>query len=246
MLNKKQQILEFLAKSSDPRTGIEPNSYSFWRDDDGQQITFANWSTVLQQARNNEMLSVRMQKETPSIVVVSPPAQASSAPLGSADAASTTTTTGTMAAAHAVPKTKDFTLKTKAFLAWKMQDEFGEEEKSPVEERVSKFLRAIYLRLPVPTDMTAKERMKRPQADSEKRAQADRIIAIQQRFFNQLQEHINAAAPKLGAFAQDTLGRSKALLLLFVPSDLGADFDSDAIRVFWGAVSEILQVSSHI
>ena len=258
LLNKKQQILEFLAENSDPSVNIEPNNYGFWRDDDGKQITFENWSTVLQEGRNKEMLTVRMQEDAPSMVVVSPPGHAFPAASSSASAATIPTATANAASSpalsalastattptivtNAVSNTKKFTLKTKAFLAWKMQDEFGEEETSPLEERVSKFLRAIYLHLPVPSKMTSKERSKRPQAASEKRAQADQTFPIQQRTFSQLQEHVTAS-PKLGAFAQEMLDRSKALLLLFIPAELGVDFDSDAVRVFWGAVSEILQV----
>ena len=174
------------------------------------------------------MLSIRMQKDTPAIAVHTPTSPAPPAQ------------TSPQSAKSGQSQGQSSSLKTPAFLAWKMQDEFGEEEKSPVETRVSKFLRAIHLTLPVPTILTAEERSKRPQAVSEKRAQAKANITVQQRTFTELQAHVSAT--NLGTFAQEMIDKTKAILLLYVPPSLALDYESEAIRLIWGAVEELLLV----
>ena len=174
------------------------------------------------------MLSIRMQQDTPAIAVHTPtspalPAQADTQPDPGNKSQGQT-----------------YMLKTPAFLAWKIQDEFGEEEKSPVEARVFKFLRAIHLTLPVPTILTVRERSKRLQAVSEKRAHANANMTIQQRTLTELQTHV--AATTLGSFAQEMVDKSKAILLLYVPQDLAVGSKSEVIRLFWGAVEELLLV----
>ncbi|KAL9130007.1 MAG: hypothetical protein Q9217_001691 [Psora testacea] len=239
LLNKKQQILEYLQDDIPANGKTEPgdettmkcktkaSQYHFWRDDDGIQITFDNWLSILQDSRDRELLSIRMQVDTPTMILDAP----GIINPGTGDASK-----------YSPPaKSKDsrHELKTPAFLAWPMQDEFGEKETLPIEKRVSRFLRAVYLKLPVPNDMTVKERVRRPQAVSEKRAQARQTLSIHQTTYAELEKHIQASS--LGPFAQELLDKSKSILQLFLPSSLGIDFDSDAIRIFWGAVSEILQ-----
>lgn len=170
-----------------------------------------------------------MQVETPKIAIDAPPEDTNS------DTKKASSHSGSTKSQNTQPA-----LNTPAFLAWPMQDEFGEKETLPVEKRVSKFLRAIYLGLPVPNVMTVKERTKRPQAVSEKRAQARHTVTVSQTTFAELQEQIKVSSVK--EIGQELLDKSKELMLLFVPSSLGVDFGSNATRVFWGAISEILQV----
>ena len=131
-------------------------------------------------------------------------------------------------------------LKAPAFLEWPMRDEFGEEETVSTKYRVSMFLRAIYLGLPVPNDMKRKERPRYPQGFSERRAQAKQPFVIQPTTFAYLQKHIGRF--KLGPLGQDLLSRAQELMHLFIPFLDGVDIDSHATSILWGAVSEILRV----
>ncbi|KAL9102114.1 MAG: hypothetical protein Q9163_002698 [Psora crenata] len=239
LLNKQQQLLEIideqLVSQEDPKTirltdKTKPGDYHFWRDDDGLRITFENWGEVLREAHTKEMLSIRMRRDTPTVGKETP-------------VANNSIIRGEPQLRVASSQEAKAARNTPAFLEWPMQDEFGENGNLPVQERVSKFLRAIHLRLPVPSAMTAKERAKRPQAFSEKRAQANDIY-IPPKSFAQLQKDVGAA--KLVDTAGVLIEKCAEMLLLFIPSSLGVDFQSDALRVFWGAVWEILQEAARV
>ena len=89
LLNKQQRILELLDEEKNPTTEghdrgtlageangtkpvqsqqeviRDPKDHPLWRDDDGQKITFANWASIVEAARNKEVLTLRMQPTMP-------------------------------------------------------------------------------------------------------------------------------------------------------------------------------------
>ncbi len=180
---------------------------------------------MLEESHGKEILSIRMQRKPPANVPKVPDDVYPGNNKGES-------------ATNPIPAP---VLRTPAFLEWPMRDEFGEKETIEVKRRVSLFLRAVYLGLPVPNDMTRIERARYPQAVSEKRAQAIAPLSIQPTSFADLQKYIKVA-PSLGTLGQELLSKAKELMRLFVPSSDGTDFDSPAIGIFWGAVSEVLQV----
>ena len=207
---------------------MKSDAYHFWRDDDGLQITFENWGFILQESQNQEMLSIRLQIETPTISIHTP------------NESSPDIKVGAISEVPAVSQTLAREPKTLPFLEWPMRDEFGEKEILGINERLSMFLRAIHLGLPLPHNMTRKERARYPQAVTEKRAQAKANLSFQPTSFAKLKSNIDNSS--LGDIGQELLAKTKVLMLLFVPPSHGLELEPKATGIFWGAVSEILQV----
>ena len=234
MLNKKQQLVEFINEEK-PESSIDPNNYHFKRDDNDSVITVHDWGDVLEEARDREMISIRMLENVPSFSFDGP--SGSTSPAGDAIGAQTPTSIRTI-------KQR---INTPPFLHWKMQNEFGEEENTPdVVVREAKFLRAILLKLPVPARMSLKERKKRPQDLSERRALTDTEISIQQRTYEDVEEHVKAATSR--ELAEKLFDKSANLLSMYIPSkhvEAGIDGEgsSATVRIFWGAVVELISVS---
>ena len=129
MLNKQQQILEFLGTEKDkPR----PKDYRFWFDE-RKQFTISNWSSLLRESQATEILDIWMRKETPQIHVQSE------------DGHRTTIRQPTFSTTDIdTPENFEHVPVVSAFFAWDIIDEFGEAEKVSLPDRVAKFLKAIY------------------------------------------------------------------------------------------------------
>lgn len=193
-----------------------------------------DWDDVLEEARDREMISIRMLENVPSFSFDGP--SGSTSPSGDATGAQTPTSVKTIRQRIVTPP----------FLHWKMQNEFGEEENTPdLAVREAKFLRAILLKLPVPARMSLKERKKRPQDLSERRALTDTEISIQQRTYEDVEEHVKVAATR--ELAEKLLDKSAELLSMYIPSkhveaDINGEGSSATVRIFWGAVVELISV----
>ena len=227
-MNKKQQIVEFLKTGDEQLSKANLDEYKFFKDNEDILITMDDWGHLLYEAYNKEMVTIRMLKQGPEISIQAPAA---------AVLVPSPENLKTDAAAGGAPK---YEMHTPAFLQWKMQDEFGEEDKTSDEIRVAKFLRAIYLKLPVPSRMTPREKRNRPQSLSEGRVETEIQVSIRSKKYKDLEKlGCNAETAKL---AEELSTRSKILLSMYIPKEIGVEGDSEVIRIFWGAIMELVSV----
>ena len=131
MLNKQQQILEFLSTGKDKAS---PSEYRFWFKGK-EQITIANWASLLRKSQSDEIIDIWMKKEVPKIHVQGPEEDNSRIPTRKpiVDAAG-------MDDLH---NHSNIPL-VSAFLAWDILDEFGEAKQISLSNRVDRFLKAIH------------------------------------------------------------------------------------------------------
>lgn len=136
LLNKQQQILEFLGTENDkPR----PKDYRFWLDD-GRPITISNWSSLLRESQSTEIIDVWMKQETPRIHVQS------------TEGHRVTIRQPTFSMTDVdVPDNPSDVPAVSAFFAWDILDEFGYPDNVSLPDRVGKFLKAIYDRVAAET-----------------------------------------------------------------------------------------------
>ena len=129
MLNKQQQILEFLNTGKDK---ARPSEYRFWKGK--AQITIGNWASLLRDSQADEIVDIWMKKEVAEIPVhlageynTRIPASQPTLDAGAIDDPDNHKTI------PIVP----------AFLTWDILDEIGEPIKIFVSDRVDRFLKAI-------------------------------------------------------------------------------------------------------
>ena len=253
LLNKQQRILELLDEDGNrttegddhgtlagETTGTknvqsqqeairDPKDHPLWRDDDGERITFANWASIVEAARDKEVLTLRMQPTMPRTRMHS------AVICGHVD--STVGAKDSNKPAFGTPLARVIT----PFLQWPMLDEFGDRENSPTTvSRVSKFLRAIELHLPIKNRMTAQERARRPQHASERRSQEKSTVHITPKNLESLQADTGAVCQTFEV-AKLLLERSVELLGLFIDVEM-LNSQCKALEIYWGAVYQILLV----
>ena len=131
MLNKQQQILEFLSTGKDK---ARPSEYRFWFKG-GEQITIGNWASLLRNFQSDEIVEIWMKQEVPKIHVQQP----------EEDNIRSLTRQPTFDAAGI--DDPDKVPIVSAFLAWDILDEFGEADQLSLSDRVDRFLKAIYYRV---------------------------------------------------------------------------------------------------
>ena len=132
MLNKQQQILEFLGTEKDkPR----PKDYRFWFNQ-RQAITISNWASLLRECQSSEIIDIWMKKDTPRIN------------LHTAEGRRTTIRQPTFSMTDVdVPDHPGHVPVVSPFFAWDILDEFGESDRMSIPDRVESFLKAIYSRI---------------------------------------------------------------------------------------------------
>ena len=132
MLNKQQQILEFLGTEKDkPR----PKDYRFWFNQ-RQTITISNWASLLRECQSSEIIDIWMKKDTPRIN------------LHTAEGRRTTIRQPTFSTTDVdVPDHPGHVPVVSPFFAWDILDEFGESDQMSIPDRVESFLKAIYSRI---------------------------------------------------------------------------------------------------
>ena len=133
MLNKQQQILEFLGAGKDK---ARPSEYRFWFKGK-EEITIGNWASLLRYSQSDEIVDIWMRKVLPTIHVQQPEEDNIRIP----------TRQPTFGAAETDDSDKNNIPIVTAFLAWDILDEFGEADQISISTRVSRFLKAIYERL---------------------------------------------------------------------------------------------------
>ena len=140
MLNKQQQILEFLSTGKDK---ARPSEYRFWFKGK-EQITIGNWASLLRDSQSDEIVDIWMKKELPKIHVQQP----------EEDKIRILTRQPTFDAAGIDDPDKNKTIPiVSAFLAWDILDEFGEADQISLSNRVNRFLKAIYARVTAETNL---------------------------------------------------------------------------------------------
>ncbi len=102
-----------------------------------------------------------------------------------------------------------------AFFAWDILDEFGDSDKVSLPDRVEKFLKAIYNRLA-----------------------AEAKIQVVERSEDQVQDCLTERLEDLPAL--ELLQNFQLLIKLYIPE--GQHSSSHHIRMYWGAVYEIVDV----
>ena len=190
----------------------------------------SDWGDLLREASNQEMLTIRMLKG-PEFSVDAPAVSNPTTPVEKVRKDLPADYTAT----HKPP--------TPPFLRWKVQDEFGDEDKTADEVRVAKFLRAIYLKLPVQSQMTPKERRNRMQQLDDGRVKADVNINIREKTFKDLESH--GTMPETEVLAKELRIKCKVLLSMYIPEEAGLeDGSKKIIQIFWGAIMVLVSVSS--
>ena len=138
MLNKQQQILEFLSTGEEK---ARPSEYRFWFKRK-QHITIGNWASLLRDSRTDEIVDIWMKKEEVLVQLAEeyniriPSRQPTFNAAGIDDPADHKT----------IPIVS-------AFLAWDILDEIGEPIKISLPVRVNRFLKAIYARVAAETNL---------------------------------------------------------------------------------------------
>ena len=132
LLNKQQQILEFLGTEKDkPR----PKDYRFWFNQ-RQAITISNWSSLLREYQSSEIIDIWMKKDTPRIN------------LHTAEGRRTTIRQPTFSTTDVdIPDHPGHVPIVSPFFEWDILDEFGESDRMSIPDRVESFLKAIYNRI---------------------------------------------------------------------------------------------------
>ena len=140
MLNKQQQILEFLSPGKDK---ARPSEYRFWFKG-REQITIGNWASLLRSSQSDEIVDIWMKKELPKIHVQEPEEDKIRTPVRQR--------TFDAAGIDDPDKNKSIPI-VSAFLAWDILDEFGEADQMSLSNRVNRFLKAIYARVTADTNL---------------------------------------------------------------------------------------------
>ena len=132
LLNKQQQILEFLGTEKDkPR----PKDYRFWFNQ-RRAITISNWASLLRECQSSEVIDIWMKKDTPRIN------------LHTAEGRRTTIRQPTFSTTDVdVPDDPGHVPVVSPFFEWDILDEFGEKDQMSTADRVESFLKAIYSRI---------------------------------------------------------------------------------------------------
>lgn len=128
------------------------------------------------------------------------------------------------------------------FLVWPILDESGErDDKLDINDRVSRFLRAIYLELPIEKRFTNEELSKKPGQAVAQHAGARPLVTIRNRTLAQVEENFDhPGAPTL---ALQFLDQFRRLLRLFLPQPFSdRDSLSPFVQLYWGATYQLLQV----
>lgn len=222
-----QSVVEKPATSKN-KVGSSLELYSLWRDEDGHKITLHNWASIISAARYKEMLTLRMQRDTP--IIKMHPGRGKD----QGDTSVPAETIGDNVSGISV---------TTPFLQWPVLDEFGEKDALSIDDRVKKFLRAIQLHLPVRNKMTVRERARRPQDASERRSQEQTVVEFKVITLKQLKGHTKNVFAK-PATANSLIDTSKELLTLFISSELEEKLEREceAFKIFWGTVHHLLSV----
>ena len=118
-----------------------------------------------------------------------------------------------------IPEAPGHVTPVKPFFAWDILDEFGEADKMSLPLRVDSFLKAIYIRVAAETQV---------QVEGKTEAQVQEYLQTMEK---------GSAALELGQ-------NLRLVFLLYIPS--GQNSVSRPVEMYWGAVYEIIQVSSLI
>ena len=131
LLNKQQQILEFLGSENDqPR----PREYRFWFDQ--RPITISTWASVLRKSLSSEIVDIWMRKDPMKIVV------------HSVEGRRTTIEQPTFPITDLdMPHDPGHVAIISPFFAWKIIDEFGDTDQVSLSDRVDRFLKAVFGRV---------------------------------------------------------------------------------------------------
>ena len=118
-----------------------------------------------------------------------------------------------------IPEVPGHVTPVKSFFAWDILDEFGEADKMSLPLRVDIFLKAIYIRVAAETQV---------QVESKTEVQVQEYLQTMNK---------GSAALELGQ-------NLRLVFLLYIP--VGQHSVSRPVEMYWGAVYEIVQVSSLI
>ena len=252
LLNKQQQILGFVEPGKDKAGSTDYNFWTAARDiarieneRDGSRQPFRNerriltpnnWKSLLKDSQSEEVLEILLKKNStlrkgiPSIKV----------DFHEDNQASTSSLTKRKPA-DALTKFKIQDI-IRPFFAWPIVDEAGDrDEKLELPDRVSKFLHAIYLELPVKKKMTNEEQSDRPGQAITQRIDGKKITTIHPKTLAQIQETFISA--KTRRDVMEMYDNFLIILGLFLPGEyVDRDCSSASIQLYWGFVYEIFQV----
>ena len=114
-----------------------------------------------------------------------------------------------------VPNDPGYVPMVTSFFAWDVLDEFGETDQVSIQDRVDRFLKAIW-----------------------NRVGAESITKIEGKTLNQVQEYLETINEHSLALA--LVQNFRLLFLLYIP--VGQHSASRPIDMYWGAVYEVVQV----
>lgn len=231
-MNKQQQILEYIKEGDEE---LQPMDYPIKLNE--ELITIQNWTSVLERYHSSETLDLWMKKDIPEIRVQSTE-EGQHLANSPTSAGFTVNTPGALnSLGIATP-----------FLAWPVLDEFGEPEELSLNDRVDKFLRAIYIALPTGDVMSTPERAMRPKLATAQRIGAKGSTVIAQQSPDEIRRYLaGISADRTESndshlFASEIFEQFEMILALFLPKTYKAG--SAPIGLYWGAVYEIIKVRS--
>lgn len=249
LLNKHQQIRGILKKDIEKGAkadGQADDPHGYKLEIRGHVINGRTWASV-QRLADTEVLNIWMRTPKRKVPRVSVKMD------GESDSASAEHTddeskqdSQTFAAAVVEFPLLDPVPVVSAFLEWRILDEFGEPDNCPVHEKLNRFLNAIYRSLPAfchgaEADERA-DNAKMFRHRSVAGVSARPRLSVNGKFASEVESLVlQLCVGYTGNFPgveQDLFGEFKKIFKFFVPQDHNQD--SGPIRLFWGALYEIL------
>ena len=244
-MKKQQQIRSVLKKDSDPR------EYRFYIGE--HEIQDRTWASVQKWAKT-EVLNIWMKTPKPPIPKVSVKGADSDSDTGSQikdmDEESEAED-HSMSGQGTNFKRLDPVPLTSAFLAWRILDEFGEQDESSPTIKTNRFLNAIYQALPAICKGDTAElstTASRAQHAANITSNARPKISIEGKTLLEIDDLIHGTVsrtPMQGPSTEHKLRWEYSKLFnFFVPDELDRKFAP--IQLFWGAVYELVVRPHHI
>jgi hypothetical protein len=243
LLNKHQQVRGILKEEKEK---VDPKDYRL--EIRGQVLENRTWASV-QRSAQDEVLNIWMKTPKGNVPKVSIQKSDSDPDFGSRhthdtgdesdpDQASPVNAPAAFKRLNAVPVIS-------AFFEWRILDEFGEPDECPLDDKLKRFLSAIYRSLPAAIGGGANER-----ANANTRvAQGTRPgnvarpkLLIDGKTLSEVRSFVHAIVPgRSGSNASSALklyGACERLFDYFLPG--AHDEQSAPIQLFWGAIHEIM------
>ena len=192
-------------------------------------ITAHDWRLLLKESQSMEIIDIWLMKKVPSIQL-SPPQSSQANEMSQHEQ-----TRSSASNAIAIEK-----ILAQPFFAWPVIDEAGElDDKVSLPDRVSRFVNAIYLELPI--RKINEELPRTPIVAVDQSLGPTFVVDIDYKTLARIQEKF--VNPRAGRDILKLIDNLTIILRLFLPPDYStADYSHALVQLYWGAAYEIIEV----